>query len=119
MPWWQLPPLWSRWLSSAATVNRVRWSGRLRNRAPRQPVETQPAEEIVDEILIEFGQLRLVAYGVLIVALFLWMPRGVIPTATSLWHRVRGLEGAVTAEPVDSAAGKLETSTGESQSAEQ
>ena len=44
---------------------------------------------IVDEILIEFGQLRLVAYGVLIMALFLWMPRGVIPAVTSLWHRIR------------------------------
>jgi branched-chain amino acid transport system permease protein len=35
---------------------------------------------IVDEVLIEFGQLRLVAYGALIIALFLWIPRGVIPT---------------------------------------
>jgi ABC-type branched-subunit amino acid transport system permease subunit len=31
-------------------------------------------------VLIEFGQLRLVAYGALIIALFLWIPRGVIPT---------------------------------------
>ncbi len=44
---------------------------------------------IVDEILIDFGQLRQVAYGILIIALFLWMPRGLIPTMTSLWHRVR------------------------------
>ncbi|MCB8946293.1 MAG: branched-chain amino acid ABC transporter permease [Ardenticatenaceae bacterium] len=42
---------------------------------------------IVDEILIEFGQLRLVAYGALIMVLFLWMPRGVIPAVTSLWPR--------------------------------
>ena len=41
---------------------------------------------IVDEILIEFGQLRLVAYGLLIMALFLWMPRGLIPALTSLWR---------------------------------
>jgi branched-chain amino acid transport system permease protein len=45
---------------------------------------------IVDEILIEFGQLRQVAYGILIIVLFLWMPRGVIPTLDSLWRRLRG-----------------------------
>jgi branched-chain amino acid transport system permease protein len=36
---------------------------------------------IVDEILIEFGQLRLVIYGTLVVLLFLFLSRGVIPTA--------------------------------------
>ena len=41
----------------------------------------------VDEILIDFGQLRQVAYGILIIVLFLWMPRGLIPTVTSLWRR--------------------------------
>jgi branched-chain amino acid transport system permease protein len=41
---------------------------------------------IVDELLIDFGQLRQVAYGVLIMALFLWMPRGLIPTLSSLWR---------------------------------
>ena len=46
---------------------------------------------IVDEILIDFGQLRQVAYGILVIALFLWVPRGVIPTVDSLWHRLRGL----------------------------
>ena len=46
---------------------------------------------IVDEILIDFGQLRQVAYGILIIVLFLWMPRGLIPTINSVWHRVRGL----------------------------
>jgi branched-chain amino acid transport system permease protein len=44
---------------------------------------------IIDEVLIDFGQLRQVAYGILIIVLFLWMPRGLIPTATSLWRRVR------------------------------
>jgi ABC-type branched-subunit amino acid transport system permease subunit len=48
---------------------------------------------IVDEILIDFGQLRQVAYGILIIVLFLWMPRGVIPTVDSLWRRVRGRVG--------------------------
>jgi branched-chain amino acid transport system permease protein len=44
---------------------------------------------IVDEVLIDFGQLRHVAYGMLIIVLFLWMPRGLIPTAASLWRRLR------------------------------
>jgi ABC-type branched-subunit amino acid transport system permease subunit len=35
---------------------------------------------IIDEVLVEFGQLRLVALGALILVLFLWVPRGVIPT---------------------------------------
>ena len=43
---------------------------------------------IVDEILIDFGQLRQVAYGILVIILFLWMPRGVIPSAASLWRRI-------------------------------
>jgi branched-chain amino acid transport system permease protein len=46
---------------------------------------------VIDEILIEFGQLRLVVYGTLILALFLFLPRGVIPTVASLWRRVGGL----------------------------
>jgi ABC-type branched-subunit amino acid transport system permease subunit len=44
---------------------------------------------IVDEILIDFGQLRQMAYGILIVVLFLWMPRGVIPTVMALWRNLR------------------------------
>ena len=44
---------------------------------------------IVDEVLIEFGQLRQVAYGILVIVLFLWMPRGLIPSAVSLWRRLR------------------------------
>jgi branched-chain amino acid transport system permease protein len=46
---------------------------------------------IIDEVLIDFGQLRQVAYGILIIVLFLWMPRGLIPAAASLWRRVRRL----------------------------
>jgi branched-chain amino acid transport system permease protein len=46
---------------------------------------------IIDEVLVDFGQLRQVAYGILIIVLFLWMPRGLIPTAASLWRRVRRL----------------------------
>ena len=73
---------------------------------------------IVDEILIEFGQLRQVAYGILIIVLFLWMPCGVIPTVASIWRRVRGLEGSGDAKLPDSAAGNLEAVSGESRSAE-
>lgn len=46
---------------------------------------------IVDEALIDFGQLRQVAYGILIIILFLWMPRGLIPALDSVWRRLRGL----------------------------
>jgi branched-chain amino acid transport system permease protein len=49
---------------------------------------------IVDEVLIDFGQLRQVAYGILVIALFLWMPRGLIPTIESVWRRVRKLTRA-------------------------
>jgi branched-chain amino acid transport system permease protein len=73
---------------------------------------------VFDELLIEFGQLRVVAYGVLIIVLFLWMPRGVIPTVASLWRRVRGPEGSGDTESTDSAARKLVAVSGESQSAE-
>jgi len=46
---------------------------------------------LLDELLINFGQLRQVAYGILVIVLFLWMPRGLIPTATALWQHARGL----------------------------
>jgi branched-chain amino acid transport system permease protein len=35
---------------------------------------------VIDELLVELGQLRLLAYGSLIIVLFLWIPRGLIPT---------------------------------------
>lgn len=44
---------------------------------------------IIDELLVDLGQLRLLAYGALIVALFLWIPRGVIPTSRDLLRRRR------------------------------
>lgn len=43
----------------------------------------------IDEILIDLGHLRLVPYGALIVALFLWIPRGVIPTISERLRRRR------------------------------
>ena len=38
---------------------------------------------VVGEVLIEFGQLRVLIFGTLIVLLFLFLPRGVIPTVRS------------------------------------
>jgi branched-chain amino acid transport system permease protein len=49
---------------------------------------------IVDELLIDIGQLRHVAYGALIIVLFLWMRRGLLPTLGSLWTGSRGEAGA-------------------------
>ena len=41
----------------------------------------------IDEFLIELGQLRLLAYGALIIVLFLWIPRGLIPTLRTTFRR--------------------------------
>jgi branched-chain amino acid transport system permease protein len=73
---------------------------------------------VVDEILIDFGQLRQVAYGILIIVLFLWMPRGVLPTAVSLWRRIRKPKGLGDARPMDPAVSNLPAVSGESHSAE-
>lgn len=43
----------------------------------------------INELLDPFGQLRLVPYGALIIVLFLWMPRGVIPTVSDWFRRGR------------------------------
>lgn len=43
----------------------------------------------INEALVDLGHLRLVPYGALIIALFLWVPRGVIPTVASWWRRQR------------------------------
>jgi branched-chain amino acid transport system permease protein len=43
---------------------------------------------VLDEYLIEFGQLREVVYGVLIVALFLGFRRGLLPSVQNLFARV-------------------------------
>lgn len=44
---------------------------------------------MINEALVDLGNLRLVPYGALIVALFLWVPRGVLPTLGSWWRRRR------------------------------
>jgi branched-chain amino acid transport system permease protein len=43
----------------------------------------------INEFLVDFGHLRLVPYGALVIILFLWIPRGVIPTVGSWWRRRR------------------------------
>jgi len=73
---------------------------------------------VIDEILIEVGRLRHVAYGLLIIFLFLRMPRGLIPTLGSLWSRVRGRATPGDNEATDSAAAKMEAVSGKSQSAD-
>lgn len=49
---------------------------------------------VLDELLIDLGRLRVVAYGLLIIVLFLWVPRGVIPTLVPVRNRLgRGRVG--------------------------
>lgn len=43
----------------------------------------------INESLVDLGHLRLVPYGALIIVLFLWIPRGVIPTVGTWWRRRR------------------------------
>jgi branched-chain amino acid transport system permease protein len=59
---------------------------------------------VLDELLIDFGQLRVVAYGSLIIVLFLWIPRGVIPTVGSLWQRLVGRRGSASPDPTSDPA---------------
>ena len=47
-------------------------------------------QQLADELLIELGQLRLLAYGVLVIVLFLWIRRGLIPTLAGLVRRKPG-----------------------------
>jgi branched-chain amino acid transport system permease protein len=44
---------------------------------------------IVDEWLVEANEYRLIIYGVVILVLFLGLPRGVVPTVQSLARRWR------------------------------
>lgn len=48
---------------------------------------------IIDELFIDLGRLRELIYGMLIVALFLWVPRGVIPTLGDWMRRRRKKPG--------------------------
>ncbi len=42
---------------------------------------------VIDEVMVDLGQLRELVYGVLVIVLFLWIPRGVIPTIGDLLRR--------------------------------
>jgi branched-chain amino acid transport system permease protein len=42
---------------------------------------------VINELILDLGQLRLLVYGALIIALFLWVPRGVIPTLADMIQR--------------------------------
>jgi branched-chain amino acid transport system permease protein len=44
---------------------------------------------VINELIQDLGQLRLLVYGALIIALFLWVPRGIIPTLGDLLRRQR------------------------------
>jgi branched-chain amino acid transport system permease protein len=44
---------------------------------------------VINELILDLGQLRLLVFGALIIALFLWVPRGVIPTLGDLVRRRR------------------------------
>lgn len=44
---------------------------------------------IINELIQGLGQLRLLVYGALIIVLFLWVPRGIIPTLGDLLRRQR------------------------------
>ncbi len=44
---------------------------------------------VIDELLVEVGQLRVFIYGALVIALFLWLPRGVVPALDDLLRRRR------------------------------
>jgi branched-chain amino acid transport system permease protein len=46
----------------------------------------------IDELIVGLGQLRILVYGALIIVLFLWLPRGVIPTFGSLFRRQRRVD---------------------------
>jgi len=35
---------------------------------------------VFEELIVDLGQLRVMTYGIVIIVLFLWIPRGVIPT---------------------------------------
>ena len=44
---------------------------------------------VINELLVDLGHLRLVPYGALIIVLFLWIPRGVIPTLGEKLRKLR------------------------------
>ncbi len=51
------------------------------------PILGAVAFTIIDELLVDLGQLQLLVYGGIILFLFLFLPRGVIPTTRTLFRR--------------------------------
>jgi ABC-type branched-subunit amino acid transport system permease subunit len=51
------------------------------------PVLGSAVITVINELILDLGQLRLLVFGALIIALFLWVPRGVIPTLGDLVRR--------------------------------
>ncbi len=49
---------------------------------------------VVNEVLIDFGQLRVLVYGTLILLLFLFLPKGVIPTVRNFIAKRRASQAA-------------------------
>ena len=77
------------------------------------PVVGAVTFSVIGELLIDFGQLREVAYGVLIMVLFLWMPNGLIPTLASLWSRFRGRDDDSPPKSMGTPPGQPHAVTGE------
>ena len=44
---------------------------------------------VIDELLVDFQQLRLAVYGAILIVLFLGLRGGVVPAVVALYHRVR------------------------------
>lgn len=54
---------------------------------------------IIDELIRDYGQLRLTIYGVILIALFLGFRGGVGPAVVGAWHRLSRSARAAPAEP--------------------
>jgi branched-chain amino acid transport system permease protein len=53
------------------------------------PVRGAVVFTVIGELLVELGQLQVLVYGALIIAMFLFIPRGVIPTVAGSLRRRR------------------------------
>lgn len=57
------------------------------------PVVGAVSFELIDEVLRDFGRLRVAVYGGVLLALFLGFRGGVVPAVVALYHRVRSAVG--------------------------
>jgi branched-chain amino acid transport system permease protein len=72
------------------------------------PVVGAVAFTALEEWLVSFNELRLIVLGAVIVALFLFFPRGVVPGSSSLAQIVRGWRGSALAPLVPAGDGRPE-----------